>query len=334
MKTIRGLLPRQRRLGRNAVKEAFDNLPGGVCFFSKSGVLILCNREMYRLAFALMGHDLQNMFELRRALDEPDRAGGVRCLDRAERVYLFPGGAMLRFAEAPVRTADGTPYIQFTSSDVTELMAREQELRDNNRNLEAVSREIAALRENARDTIREEQTLSMKIRIHDDLGACITAAHQCLTQGRTLAEIRRNRRLREEAVDALWTRQTGAQADALPDVIARAADLGVAVRVRGALPRGAGARAVVLHAVWECASNCARHARGTELTVELRSAEKATAAVFTNNGAPPEGGITEGGGLGTLRRRVERAGGTMRVESSPVFRLTVTLPEEEEEGEK
>ena len=52
--------------------------------------------------------------------------------------------------------------------------------------------------------------------------------------------------------------------------------------------------------------------------------------MVTNNGKIPEGDIVEGGGLSTLRRRVERAGGTMRVDARPSFRLTVTVPKERE----
>ena len=57
--------------------------------------------------------------------------------------------------------------------------------------------------------------------------------------------------------------------------------------------------------------------------------EDATVAV-TNNGNIPEHEIVEGGGLSTLRRRVERAGGTMTVQSFPCFQLTVTVPKEKE----
>ena len=44
----------------------------------------------------------------------------------------------------------------------------------------------------------------------------------------------------------------------------------------------------------------------------------------------PESEIVEGGGLSTLRRRVERSGGTMTVDSFPAFRLTVTIPKKKE----
>ena len=54
-------------------------------------------------------------------------------------------------------------------------------------------------------------------------------------------------------------------------------------------------------------------------------------AVFTNDGAAPETPVTEGGGLTSLRRRVEGAGGRMLVKSMPRFALTVELPMESEE---
>jgi len=44
----------------------------------------------------------------------------------------------------------------------------------------------------------------------------------------------------------------------------------------------------------------------------------------------PGSEIIEGGGLSTLRRRVERAGGTMTVQSLPKFKLTVTVPKGKE----
>ena len=79
----------------------------------------------------------------------------------------------------------------------------------------------------------------------------------------------------------------------------------------------------------ECTTNVVRHAGGSEMTVRIQSDERCVTAHITNNGAPPAGDITEGGGLSGLRRRVESAGGTMRLESRPSFALTITLPREE-----
>ena len=59
-----------KRFIRNSVKEAFDNLPSGICFFDKNGILTLCNHQMYRLFFALTGKDLQSLSELQEFLND------------------------------------------------------------------------------------------------------------------------------------------------------------------------------------------------------------------------------------------------------------------------
>ena len=47
-----------------------------------------------------------------------------------------------------------------------------------------------------------------------------------------------------------------------------------------------------------------------------------------NDGTKPEAEIVEGGGLGSLRKRVESVSGSMTVTHIPEFILTVTLPKE------
>ena len=51
---------------------------------------------------------------------------------------------------------------------------------------------------------------------------------------------------------------------------------------------------------------------------------------ITNDGKVPDDEITEGGGLSALRRRIENAGGIMRIKSIPNFALSALLPYGEE----
>jgi glucose-6-phosphate-specific signal transduction histidine kinase len=63
--------------------------------------------------------------------------------------------------------------------------------------------------------------------------------------------------------------------------------------------------------------------------IRIESAQDAYIAVITNNGAQPSGEITEGGGLSSLRRKVEDAGGGMKIVSRPEYRLILTIPRKE-----
>lgn len=37
---------RLKYFGFNVIKESFDHLPSGVCFFNYKGDIVLCNRQM------------------------------------------------------------------------------------------------------------------------------------------------------------------------------------------------------------------------------------------------------------------------------------------------
>lgn len=94
----------------------------------------------------------------------------------------------------------------------------------------------------------------------------------------------------------------------------------------GELPKDESAAYILTCAVRECVTNAVRYADATVLFADFTEDEDEASVTVTNNGRVPDGEIAEGGGLSTLRRRTEHAGGIMTVLSSPRFRLTVTVP--------
>ena len=80
-------------------------------------------------------------------------------------------------------------------------------------------------------------------------------------------------------------------------------------------------------ALRECITNAIHHAEASIIDVDMNHRGGIVTGVYTNNGKIPEREIVEGGGLTSLRSRIEGAGGTLTVRSLPVFTLTVTLPE-------
>ena len=55
---------RLKHFAFNAIKESFDMLPTAVCFFDRSGGIVLCNRQMYRLSRYLLNSDMQYLGEV------------------------------------------------------------------------------------------------------------------------------------------------------------------------------------------------------------------------------------------------------------------------------
>ena len=310
------------------IKESFDSLPIAACFFDKNGVVRLINRRMLAIANWLRKGGIQSLEEMQSALHSPP--ANVRCLDRHLQIYRFPDGKALRFAQEQITTKAGV-HTQITAADVTELIRKQNQLKAENAKLAEANERLRRLFVQMPEIIREEETLAMKLRVHDDIGHSILAARRVLLQNTDQKEIRANAALWEQSISVLYrSSQITAQSEPLEAAKKRAEELGVSVLLTGNEPQRQWMRTLSALAICECAANCVRHADGTELYVRFWQKPDCMEVALTNNGAVPKEKITEGGGLSMLRQRIEEAGGKMEVWSIPRFKLMLSLPEQEE----
>ena len=308
-----------RRFGFNAIKESFDRLPTAVCFFDRSGGIVLCNRQMYRLSQYLLNSDLQYLEELQKALASPPK--GIMHLASPEDTYRFPDGLVWKFERAAVTDRYGETYIQLTAADVTALHRALEQLAEDNRRLEQDAEKLRRLSENVAAVAREREQLAAKSAMHDSLAACITVTKQYLAGD--LGGIDADIVLREWEKSLVF--QEAGLLAAREKLYESAESSGVTVRIRGTEPVG-GAADLMYAAMQVCLNNAIQHAQATELMTNIWEDGDRYTVLIRNNGRPPEKTITEGGGLSNLRRRIERIGGTMTVQSLPEFALVIGIP--------
>lgn len=308
-----------RRFGFNAIKESFDRLPTAVCFFDRSGGIVLCNRQMYRLSQYLLNSDLQYLEELQKALASPPK--GIMHLASPEDTYRFPDGLVWKFERAAVTDRYGETYIQLTAADVTALHRALEQLAEDNRRLEQDAEELRRLSENVEAVAREKEQLAAKAAMHDSLAACITVTKQYLAgdmngidAGTVLREWEKNITFRDAV-----------RLPAKKKLYESAKSSGVTVRIRGSEPADGWAE-LMYTAMQVCLSNAIQYAQATELTANIWEDGDRYTVLIRNNGKPPEKTVTEGGGLSNLRRQIERVGGTMSVQSLPEFALILGMP--------
>ena len=325
---------RRERIGRASIKESLDNLPSGICFADQSGLVILSNKQMYRLCYTLMGMDLQHISELLDALEKPQ--AGIQSVGADTNVYRFPKGKVWKFTQSSITDADGNAYTQVLAVDVTALYEKGDELEQENRRLEEVNARARNLYAQLDDIVREEENFAVKTHVHDEMGELLGLTRNMLTQRELPPERLKALGKRWEHIgDTLGAvgKQDGDAFDSdktLAELTEGIAGIGVALHVRGEFPQKSDAAYLLTAAVRECAINTVRHAKGSEMTVELTKTPHSLIAAITNDGMAPAGEVVEGGGLSALRRRIEGMGGAMQVESTPRFRLVITLPGKEE----
>ncbi len=309
----------------NVIKESFDNLPIAVCFFDRHGLVRLINRRMLEISSMLLGTEFQTLSELRTALSFPPNSE-INVVDESSLVFRFPNGAFLHFEEKEIIGKSGEHYTQVTAADVSQLVLRQRELREENRRLENANRRVKQLYDNMAEIVREEEILSMKMRVHDDIGHSILSARKALLTDESIDTIKDNASVWEKSIDLLY--HSNNMPDDFDDIgyaEERAAALGVAIVRNGEFPEIKALRRLIAFAIRESVTNCVRHAGGTTVFVKVKKESEFFSVRITNDGSAPQAEITEGGGLSSLRKRIEKSGGKMLVQSLPFFELSVLL---------
>ena len=100
------------------------------------------------------------------------------------------------------------------------------------------------------------------------------------------------------------------------------------VHMQGRMPANIQIRKLIASMGAEALTNAVRHAGAKQLWIDVEETETEYIIQYTNDGMVPAGPVAEGGGLSTARRKVEAAGGRMKIETSPRFVLTIIFERE------
>lgn len=306
---------RRREITPSSIKEAFDNLNTGICFSDAEDKIVLINYRMGESVSALTGKYPRYSADITSSLREYQITG--------EDVVLMPDGRVWRMSRAPLSEPKLSGYTQTTAQDITELYQANLSLAKENERLRQVNVETQAMMERLADRIRKEETLALKQRIHDDIGTSLISIRKIMRGADEDMDVQLARL--KNAVSYFTTRRAE-QEISFDAVTEKARKLGVDIRLCGTLPRNTACRAVVLSALSECVTNCERHAGGDEVILTVTPSERDLFVEITNNGAPPQNPVKEGGGLATIRRLAENIGGETEIISEPCFKLKLRLP--------
>lgn len=316
-----------KRLTRSAVKESLDNLPTGICFFNKAGLPVLCNRVMYDLVLAMTGRDLQSLPELVAALVKlPKESTATRDGD----IILLSDQSAWRFSSRHIM-ADAI-CTEYTATNVTELYQRKKDLQKSTKEHEQIAQNMHKIMNNVTAITREEEILTMKMQIHSKVGYCLQHLRKFYVDGCPIDE--KNELVKQLQKVTIALRGEIGKVDgtgALDELLHASKIIGVNVDINGEPPEDSRAQMILVMTLRECITNVQRHANGNHVYVSIMKENAHTRFIITNNGDCPEKKIVEGGGLTSLRKKIEKVNGTMKVQSSPEYKLIVEIPIECEE---
>lgn len=308
-------------LSRSAVKESIDHLPTGLCFYAENVRILLVNHRMNQLCHVILGRDLQNA-----ALVWDDLCGGsiqpdiMRLSTDSQPRFRLSDGTVWSFSRTQL-----PDMFQITAVDITQLHNLAQELEQKNIALEQLHQRLKEYETDVEELTRTHERLETKIGIHSELGQTLLATRSYLldnNENKTIpveAWKHSIALLRQNIVE-------NAEQFTLQTLIQTATAFGISVEVTGQMPEQKDVEKLFLEAATEALTNAVRHADAKALHIRLTETDTDYQITFRNDGKIPENAITEGGGLGSLRRKVETAGGIMQIDCQPEYSLTITMP--------
>lgn len=315
------------RVPKNSIKEAFDNLPSGVCFFNQKGRLILCNKQMFKLCFYLTLRELQLITDLDNALINPPLNSKVL---KDKDYYIFPDKSVWRFSHKIIGTDES--YHEFVASNVTTLYEKQEALKKSTIERELMGNKMRQISSNIVAITREEEILSMKMLVHNKVGEALQRLRYFKGCGMPLDK-------KEELVNTynnlvhLLMGEIGNsdEVDDLLELLRIANTLNVTVKINGNIPTNEVIKDLLVMCLRESLTNTIRHAKGDLLVVDINETSQNTMFNITNNGIIPTTMIIEGGGLSSLRKKIEMAQGIMKIECYNDFKLIVCIPNQRKE---
>lgn len=317
---------RMSSLTAMSVKEAVSRLPKGLCFYDDTGRLLLINNRMEKDVRELMGESFYDGNDFWSAIKDDKLLNGVSS-KQSENLYIVEHNdkTVMQFKKID-HSFNGKRVYELSVTDITLEYAVKKEIEDKNKKRKEMNKRLREYSKTVTQVIKEKEILAARIHVHNRLGSLILQTEKELMQ----------KKPDHDSLISSWNELLSMlflpkdeSKDHFVQAEKTAADIGVNIIYDGAYPeKGSTAEKVFASAISECAINSARHADGTELYVTMRQREEYDSIVIRNNGNIPTKEIKEGGGLSSLRKMSETAGGTMSIQTHPSFSLTIAIPKE------
>lgn len=314
-----------KHITASSVKEAIDNLPGGICIYEDTGRPLIKNRAIVNIAREMTGLPLLDGLAFEEAVKNYKK--NSRIGDKY--VIFLPDDSVWAFTFDTLK--DGVKKYSFVlCSDISEEYKKTQELEETQMEVMSLNVKLTKYNQEIISTISEKEVLNAKVKIHDELGTGLLAIKHYLTQGGSEEEKAQiiDRIMRN--INYLKSETEHQVSDEYELMLTTAHTLGVGVEIDGKLPDEEPGKHIVATAIHECFTNTLRHAGGDRLFIKIEKEDRRLEISFRNNGEQPKDIINEKGGLLSLHSLVTQSGGEMEIISMPEFVLKISLPVKEE----
>ena len=352
----------KKSVTKASLKEGLDVLPVGLLFYWKGGMVKLVNTKMDRIARSLTGSGIYsgtefwNMLlskdmgilnpvdEYVRNVNSVSKQGDTEGINnrqnnksdvKNECIVRLEDGSVYSFKQS-ICIFEGHELVEIMAMDVSEEQLLNEKLKVKRVKVDEIKKRLQSLNSEIESMTAQKEILATKSKVHDDLGKTLIMTRRLLdTNDETLADDI----IKQWKLNTLLLR--GEENDSnIFEYSTLANDfskMGLKLNVQGILPKRQEHKDIVITGLRTCATNALKHGNAKILFVKITNTKGRTLTSFkerdylqveiSNDGEVPDADtFSEGGGLGNLRKSVERIGGNMNVECGEDFKVIFRLP--------
>ena len=316
---------RKKNLSPLSIKESFDTLPMGICFYEDNGLIRLSNTEMDDASFLLDKEALLNGSAFYERLEKKEIPDVTYLSISPQEVILQKDEKVLSFRHY-LHQIEKKDIHEIDESDITKTYELTKELEKKTKELQRLQKRLLSYERNAKELITEREILETKIHIHGNLGKLLLITKEKMKQNLSHSEKEELLLLWEKGIDDFLTNEKEEKKDGLQVLEETARRIGIEIVFQGKrFEKDSQEEKILLQAIHESLTNAVKHAQAKTLFVTLKKENLHDIIEIRNDGILPKKEILEGGGLSSLRKLVEENLGKMEIVSKDTFLLRIIL---------
>lgn len=314
------------------VKKAIENLPDGLMFFDSNGFIALSNRIMHTLSFELCFKDLQNGIEFKNDLENLEKSDACVIHDEYP-AFCLEDGSVWQFSQSSV-SIDGQMFTELRADNITELYYLGKSVRDANEKLKQEQTRLVEHMKKINEYISEEESLRVKMLVHDDFGELIAVTVRKYENGVDREQKQELLSLWKNLIDKTnhFFDSKDFEKFSLAKIYYFAKQLNCDLIIHGSLPTNKPIREIIFTALYESLKNAVYHAKVDVLNISITQENNSCEIIIQNKNTNNLLDICEGGGLSALRKKIEKQGGSLTFTCNELITLKILFNTPDKEG--
>lgn len=305
---------------RLSVRESLDKIPEGILFATKDGDIILNNGAMEKIWYDLTGQRfLPNAKMMWASLCLKSFPNYNHSSGDIPLLFSLPNDRFFQFSMDNLVSSNGEEYVQILAVDVSDLVQTKNHIENDTLELESQQQRLSKVLNEIVEIAKEEEILNQKILIHEKLGSAILKT-KVAASSHDEEEIDASLNLWKSIVSGLTVSLKEADqiknkshgASLLAELAEVSTMLNVDFEMEGELPKNREISYIISLLANEAITNAVRHGGATRVSMKIYDKDGIKVVIY-NNGKFENKEIKEGGGLSSIRERIEKTGGTFNI---------------------